>query len=101
MTSGAELARDPGAAARLADGIAAAVTACPAVARMADGPVATYLPGRVVPGVAVDEGSARVAVVARYGRPLAEIAEQVRSAARAAAPALRVDVAIEDIELPE
>jgi hypothetical protein len=40
-------------AGRLAERIAAAVADCPSVARLATGPAATYLPGRIVPGVAV------------------------------------------------
>lgn len=85
---------------RVADQVAAAVADCPGVARLAPGPIATYLPGRVVTGVAVRESSVRVAVVARYGPALREVTRQVRAAARQAAPGRRVDVAIEDIEVP-
>ncbi len=85
-------------AGRLADRIALAVTACPSVVRLAAGPVATYLPGRAVRGVAVREGDVRIAIVARYGPPLARVADEVRAAARLTAPGLRVDVLIEDIE---
>lgn len=84
----------------LAEGIAEAVAGCPLVARLADGPTATYLPGRVVRGVAVREGEVRIAVVAVYGAPLAEVARQVRAAAEARAPGLRIDVGIEDVALP-
>ncbi|MEV5703596.1 hypothetical protein [Actinoallomurus sp. NPDC052274] len=87
-------------AGRLADRIRERVTACASVARLAEGPVATYLPGRSVQGVAVGEGEVRVAVVAVYGRPLAEIAAEVRRAARSVVPEWRVDVAIDDIEIP-
>lgn len=92
--TGATTARDPG---EVADAIAAAVTACPGVAGLAAGPVATYLPGRIVAGVAVRDGALQVAVIARYGQPLAETAEQVRAAASRVAPGRRVDVAVEDI----
>ncbi|MDL4818551.1 hypothetical protein [Actinomadura opuntiae] len=85
----------------LADAVAAAVVACPEVARLATGPEATYLPGRVVHGVSVDGPCVRVAVIVRYGRPLAGIAERVRAAAEGAAPGRRVEVAIDDIDLPE
>ncbi|MET9019373.1 hypothetical protein ABZV93_05285 [Actinopolymorpha sp. NPDC004070] len=90
---------EPVDAGRLADRIAAAVTACPDVARLSAGPVATYLPGRSVPGVAVRDEEIRVAVVARYGRPLAEIAEQVRAAVAPLVPARRVDVTIDDLAI--
>jgi hypothetical protein len=93
--------RDTAGAGRLADRIAAAVAGCPAVAVLADGPVATYLPGRTVPGVAVRDGLVVVAVVARYGPPLAHVAGQVRAAVAGVAPGLAVDVRIEDIQLPD
>jgi uncharacterized alkaline shock family protein YloU len=85
---------------RVAGRVAAAVAGCPGVARLAPGPIATYLPGRVVTGVAVRESSVRVGVVPRYGPSLQEVARQVRAAVREAAPGRRVDVVIEDIEMP-
>ncbi|SDR95117.1 hypothetical protein [Actinopolymorpha singaporensis] len=97
--SAESLGTEPVDAGRLADLIAAAVGACPDVARLSAGPVATYLPGRSVPGVAVRDGEVRVAVVARYGRPLAEIAEQVRAAVAPLVPARRVDVTIDDLAI--
>ena len=95
--------RDTAEAGLLADRIAAAVAGCPAVAALADGPVATYLPGRTVPGVAVrdDRVVVVVAVVARLGRPLAEAVGQVRAAVAGVAPGLAVDVYIDDIQLPD
>jgi len=93
--------RDTAQAGLLADRIAAAVAGCPAVAALADGPVATYLPGRTVPGVAVRDNLVVVAVVARHGPPLAEAAGQVRAAVGGVAPGLAVDVRIDDIQLPD
>lgn len=87
-------------AGRLAERIAAAVAECPTVAGLAAGPLATYLAGRTVPGVAVGEDQVRVAVVAAAGSSPAEVAEQVRAAARRVAPGGRVDVLVEDIETP-
>jgi hypothetical protein len=87
-------------AGRLAERIAAAVTGCPSVVRLATGPVATYLPGRIVPGVAVREDKMLIAVVAALGSSPAEVAEEVRVAARRVVPGGRVDVLIEDIEAP-
>ncbi|GAA3796455.1 hypothetical protein GCM10022226_14680 [Sphaerisporangium flaviroseum] len=86
---------------RLADRIAEAVAGCPDVAALAGGPVATYLAGRSVAGVAVREKEVEVALVARYGRPLGEIAADVRTAVEALAPGLTVNIRVEDITLPD
>ena len=94
----------PAAVAELADLIVAAVTSCPAVAgltQLPGIPVATYLPGRTVSGVAVRPGEVEVCVVAHYGLPLPEIAEQVRQAVASLAPGRVVDVVIGDITWPE
>lgn len=91
---------EPGA---LADQIAEAVTGCPDVAGLTEAPgipVATYLPGRTVSGVAVRAGEVEVSVVARYGRPLREIAGQVRLAVAPLVPGRVVDVVIADITSP-
>lgn len=87
-------------AGRLAERIAAAVAGCPSVVRLAAGPAATYLPGRTVPGVAVREDQVRIAVVAAFGPPIADVAEEVRAAVRQVVPNLPIDVVIEDIEVP-
>jgi hypothetical protein len=93
--------QDAGEVALLADRIAVAVTGCPAVAALAVGPLATYLPGRTVTGVAVRGTAVEVAVIARFGVPLAEVADQVRAAVRPLAPGVLIDVYIDDIALPE
>ncbi|SFP38907.1 hypothetical protein SAMN05660464_3036 [Geodermatophilus dictyosporus] len=88
------------------DLLAAAVAACPAVARLTAGPAGAgvYLPGRRVAGLAVRPqpggGPARVAVhvVARAGVPVQEVAGQVRTAVAPVAPGSPVDVAVEDVE---
>ncbi|GHH70527.1 hypothetical protein GCM10017673_22550 [Streptosporangium violaceochromogenes] len=67
----------------LAHEIADAVRHCPDVAGLSGGPfgtVATYLPGERVSGVAVREDEVEVSIIARYGRPLPEIADEVRAA---------------------
>lgn len=84
---------------RLADEVAAAVSKVRGVARLMPGPVATYLPGRTVSGVAVRDGTVVIRVAARYGESLPEVADQVRAASRKAAPDLRVDVLIDDVEV--
>ncbi|MET8144153.1 hypothetical protein ABZU32_27925 [Sphaerisporangium sp. NPDC005288] len=85
---------------RLADRIAQAVEGCPDVASLAGGPVATYLAGRTVAGIAVRDAEVEVAVVVRYGRPLTEVAAEVRSAVEPLVPGLPVHVRIDDITLP-
>ncbi|MDH2424411.1 hypothetical protein [Sphaerisporangium sp. TRM90804] len=84
----------------LAERIADAVTACPGVASLKGGVVATHLPGRTVAGVSVGEGQVRVAVVARYGPPLAEIAGQIRASVTPLAPGMPIHVHIQDVRLP-
>ncbi len=105
MTAGVDRApaevAEPGA---LADQIAAAVTGCPDIAGLTQTPgmpVATYLPGRTVSGVAVRAGEIEICVVARLGRPLPQIAEQVRQAVAPLVPGRVVDVVIADITSPQ
>jgi hypothetical protein len=89
--------------AELADRIAAIVSKCPDVAgltQMPGFPVATYLPGRTVSGVAVRPAEVEICVVARYGPPLAEVAAQVRQAVEPLVPGRVVDVVIGDITSP-
>lgn len=98
MTNPGALA--PAALAELADQVVKAVTGCPDVVGLAQapgGPVATYLPGRTISGVALREGEVEVCVNARYGPPLVDVAEQVRRAVAALAPGRQVDVVIGDI----
>ncbi|WP_344917933.1 hypothetical protein [Streptosporangium oxazolinicum] len=70
-------------AAGLAHRIADVVLRCPDVVDLSGGPfgtVATYLPGERLPGIALRENEVEVSVVARLGRPLPEIADEVRTA---------------------
>lgn len=80
--------------------IAERVLSCPDVAGLSRGPfgaVATYLPGDLVPGVAVRDDVIEVHVVARYGRPFPEVAELIRDAIGDLAAGRRMDVAIADV----
>ncbi|WP_329085247.1 MULTISPECIES: hypothetical protein [unclassified Streptosporangium] len=84
---GTAVAREPEdptrEAASLAHRIADVVLRCPDVADLSGGPfgtVATYLPGERLPGVALRENEVEVSVVVRLGRPLPEIADEVRTA---------------------
>jgi hypothetical protein len=101
MTSGGD--QTSAETAGLADRIAAAVIGCPDIAGLGQVPgipVATYLPGRTVSGVAVRPGEVEVSVVARYGPPLPEIAAQVREAVAPLVPGRVVDVVVADITFP-
>lgn len=89
--------------AELADRIATTVTRCPDVAGLTQNrgiPVATYLPGRTVSGVAVRPAEVEICVAARYGPPLAQVAAQVRQAVEPLAAGLAVNVVIGDIAPP-
>ena len=88
----------------MADAIAAAVAACPAVASLHGGGLlrtATYLPGRLVEGVHVDEDRVRVSVVAVQGVPVGDVAGQIRTAVAPLVPGRAVDVHIADLHLTE
>lgn len=87
-----------------ADAIAAAVLACPAVAGLSRGPLSsavTFLPGRRVEGVRVDEDRVKVAVVAAYGTPIILLTEQVRAAVRPLVGGRPVDVHVADLQMPQ
>jgi hypothetical protein len=91
------------AAAAEVDLLAAAVLACPAVVSLHPGGlhyVATYLPGRRVAGVRVDDTVVEVAVVAATGVPVHVVAAQVRSAVAVLAAGRAVDVHIADVAPP-
>jgi hypothetical protein len=85
-----------------ADAVAAAVLACPAVASLHGGGLrrtATYLPGRLVEGVHVDEDRIRVSVVAVQDVPVPVLAEQIRAAVAPLAPGRAIDVHLADLQL--
>ena len=82
---------------------------CPHVQELSAGPfgvVATYLPGRRIPGVVIraDRSGAPVVevhVVARYGPPVPEVAAEVRAAvAGVAGPRRSVTVVVDDLAVP-
>ncbi|WP_433496707.1 hypothetical protein ACQP1K_17070 [Sphaerimonospora sp. CA-214678] len=80
--------------------VAARVMSCPGVAGLSTGPfgtLATYLPGKVVPGVSVRDDEIEVHLVARYGTPLPELAASVREALGDLSTGRRVNVTIEDL----
>lgn len=90
-------ASDPGA---LAEAVSAAVLSVPDVHDLhggAFGEVATYLPGRRVPGVRLTDDGVELHVVTRGANPLTVTVEQVRDAVRPLVSG-RIDVTVEDVE---
>lgn len=87
------------------DRIVSAVTAIDGVARLHEGgpgSPATYLPGRTVRGVRVDDDAGQVAVVLEFRRntDLIDLADRVRRAATDAA-GVPVDIVVSDIAVSD
>lgn len=84
--------------------VAAAALGCPLIADLTGGrfgEVATYRPGRRILGVRMVDGTIEVHVVAKWGRPLPEVADAVRAAVAHHSGELPVAVFVDDIEVPE
>ncbi|GAA1070611.1 hypothetical protein [Nocardiopsis composta] len=80
--------------------VAERVAALPDVVELSAGPygtIATLGAGVRVKGVAVRDSGIEIGVVVRYGRPLPDIAEEVRGAAAAEAGPGDVHVSVEDV----
>ena len=83
------------------DAVSAAVTACPGVSGLFGGPgdmIASYLPGRRVPGVEVSRLKVVVSVRSRWAVTASELLKQI---SQAVAPALRgkhLEVVVADID---
>ncbi len=87
-----------------ADRVAEAARSVPGVTGLgggAAGAVATYLPGRRVPGVRIDDEVVAVHVTVSLDRPLMRVAASVRAAVSPLAYGRAVDVVIEDVEVDE
>jgi len=85
------------------DAVAAAVRGCTGVSALdggRDGEVASYLPGRKVPGVQVGEGRVRVQVRSRWGVPAADLAAMITVVLTPLTGTRPVDVLIADIDDP-
>ncbi|RKS76828.1 hypothetical protein BZB76_2193 [Actinomadura pelletieri DSM 43383] len=84
----------------LADRIAEAALACPDVTELTAGPrgrITTRRAGPPLTGVSVRDREIEVGVVVRYGRPLPEIAEDVRRLIRPLAGGRVIHVLIADL----
>lgn len=101
--SGPGVQPEPGQApVELADAVQAAVLSVPGVAGLhggAFGEAATYLPGRIVPGVQLRPGGTTVHVVLAWGVPVMETADRVRAAVTQITRT-RVDVVVGDVAAP-
>jgi hypothetical protein len=85
------------------DAAAAVVRGCAGVSALDGGPfgeVVSYLPGRTVPGVAVDDSRIRVQIRSKWGVPAADVAALITAALAPLAGPRRVDVVIADIDDP-
>jgi hypothetical protein len=85
------------------DDIYAAVLACPGVAGLGSGMIgelATYLPGRRVPGIRVTPQLVELEVCARWGPPAQEIGRQIWGALASVVTDRPIAIAITDIAAP-
>jgi hypothetical protein len=85
------------------DAVAAAVRSCPAVDDLDGGPlggVATYLPGRRVPGIRVVDDRIEVHVRGVWDQPVGLIADQIRSVLATLNGGRIIDVVLTDIAEP-
>ena len=86
-----------------ADRIRTAVLACPDVADLSAGPfgeVASYLPGRTISGVRIDDDHVEVHIVARFGQPLRTVADRIGDSLQGLLKGRPLSVAVDDILLP-
>ena len=84
------------------DLVAAAAAGCPAVAALSAGvfgEVATYLPGRKVGGIRVDDTDVEIHVVARHGHPLHHVAAHLGALTRPLIGDRRLTVVIDDLDI--
>lgn len=85
------------------EAVSAAAAGCPDVSGLDSGrfgEVASYLPGRQVPGVAVRDDSVLIQVRSRWGVPAAELLGQVTAAVSPFTGHRRVELVIGDIDDP-
>jgi hypothetical protein len=100
---GASEAQAAGASCEI-DQIRDEVLACPDVIALsagAFGEARSYLPGRCVDGVRLNDDSVQVHVIARYGPSMESIADQIASALTGVLRDRRLDVVVQDVVLPD
>ena len=86
------------------EAVAAAALGSPLIAGLTGGhfgEVATYLPGRRLVGVREVDGTIEVHVVAKWGKPLPEVADVVRAAVAPHTGDAPVAIFVDDIETPD
>lgn len=101
-SSGTDPATTPAAGA-VADLVADAVLGVAGVAALNSGPfgeIATYLPGRRIPGIRIGADNCAVHLTAEYPADLSAVADAVRAAAEAVVGP-PVDVTIEDVQFEQ
>jgi hypothetical protein len=85
------------------EAVAAAVRGCAGVSRLDGGrfgEVASYLPGRQVPGVIVRQQAVLIRVRARWGLQVADLLSQITAAVTPITRGRRVQVVVGDIDDP-
>jgi hypothetical protein len=85
------------------DALAAAVRSCPAVDDLDGGPlgtVATYLPGRRVPGIRIGADRASIQVRGKWDVPIRELAGQVLAAVAPLTGGRTIDILVTDVAEP-
>lgn len=85
------------------DAVAAAVRGCPAVHDLDGGKlggVATYLPGRRVPGIRIDDDRIEVHVRAVWNQPVSLVAQQIRAVLARLSGGRVIDVVLTDVAEP-
>ncbi|MGB8381343.1 MAG: hypothetical protein WCG47_08850 [Dermatophilaceae bacterium] len=85
------------------DAVAATVLACPGVSSLHGGgprPLATYLPGRRVAGVRLDEQRIQLSVTVSPGSRVPDLVASIRASLAGLARGRPVDVHVADIQDP-
>jgi hypothetical protein len=85
------------------DAVAAAVRGCPAVDDLDGGRlggVATYLPGRRVPGIRIEDDRVEVQVRGVWNQPVGAVVSQIRDALAPLTGGRIIDVVLSDVAEP-
>ena len=85
------------------DAVANTVRACAGVSDLFDGAFGdstSYLPGRRVTGVSVNQDTVRVSVRAKWGVPASDLLGQITSALKPSLANRRIEIVVADIDDP-